>query len=127
MRRASFVFLWVGFMICILIFSLIKLKNPLFIELLRYDKLTHILLYIFFFVMAYKSIPKLNLYGIALIAFTFGVFIEGMQHEFTHGLRRFDGSDILFNLLGISIAWLALRIWRFRLKVVQTCNAGLRL
>ncbi len=95
------VLIWTFFILSVYALSLISLKEHLPEQVANQWTLRHILAFCVFVILSKLAFPGWSYLKIAIIAFSFGLFIEISQELFTGGRRNFHLSDIINNTIGI--------------------------
>ncbi len=108
--------LFIIIMLGITLLAVLDLKNHLVIYIANQDKYLHLITFSALFLLARFVFKALAPYKIALLLFLFGLLLEIMQELFSAGARHFHGLDLLFNMLGIAVAWLVVGMVYPRLR-----------
>lgn len=103
---------WLFLLALLLVFSLINLDNFIPHLLVQQDKLLHLLIFTFLFLLSKSLFPKLSGLKTGLFLVAYGLLLEILQKLLSHGLRHFSFTDILFNVLGIVLGILLFWIYR---------------
>ncbi len=104
--------LWPLLMVVIIILSVIDARTYIPEWFRVHDKVMHLVIFFIFFLYTRVLFHRWPVWFTLLFAALVGLLTETLQLLFTNGARQFDMVDVVWNIYGILLAWIALGIWR---------------
>lgn len=119
LNKRQWLVIAIAYTIFVFFASLLPIKGDVGPQLLHKDKIVHVAIYIIFtivwFAYFYNSSKKNNYIKAIALSFCTGVLVEFLQETLTLS-RSADIYDIIANCLGIIIAILCIKHFKFNLK-----------